>query len=139
MQDIRVGGRMSKAQFQYALQSADLEELNHWSHALVDKLREIPLLHDVTSDQQTRGLQTNVVVDRDAAARLGVSPAAIDNTLYDAFGQRQVSTLYTRLQPAPRHARSRPGVSARTFVARQDLREIDERPAGAALEQLAQI
>ena len=68
-----------------------------------------PLLRDVTSDQQTRGLQTNVVVDRDAAARLGVSPVAIDNTLYDAFGQRQVSTMYTAIQPAPRRPRSRAG------------------------------
>jgi multidrug efflux pump subunit AcrB len=95
-QDIRVGGRMSKAQYQYALQSTDLEELKHWSAMLLDKLRQDPLLRDVTSDQLTGGLQSNVVIDRDRAARLGVSPAAIDNTLYDAFGQRQVSTLYKR-------------------------------------------
>jgi hydrophobe/amphiphile efflux-1 (HAE1) family protein len=96
VQDVRVGGRMSKAQFQYALQATDLEELNRWSNLLVNKLRESPQLHDVSSDQQTRGLQANVVVDRDAAARLNVSSMAIDNTLYDAFGQRQVSTLYKR-------------------------------------------
>jgi multidrug efflux pump subunit AcrB len=95
VQDIRVGGRSSKAQFQYALQSSDLNELGKWSVRLVDKLRESPLLRDVTSDQQMLGLQMNVVVDRDAASRLGVSLAAIDNTLYDAFGQRQVSTIYT--------------------------------------------
>jgi hydrophobe/amphiphile efflux-1 (HAE1) family protein len=93
-QDIRVGGRMSKAQFQYALQSGDLDELNRWSTLLVDKLRRSPELRDVSSDQQTSGLQTMVAIDRDAAARLGVSPIAIDNTLYDAFGQRQVSTMY---------------------------------------------
>jgi hydrophobe/amphiphile efflux-1 (HAE1) family protein len=93
-QDIRVGGRMSRAQFQYALQSGDLDELNRWSTLLLDKLRLNPELRDVNSDQQTRGLQTTVVIDRDAAARLGVSPIAIDNTLYDAFGQRQVSTMY---------------------------------------------
>jgi hydrophobe/amphiphile efflux-1 (HAE1) family protein len=93
-QDIRVGGRMSRAQFQYSLQSGDLNELNRWSTLLVDKLRVTPELRDVSSDQQTRGLQTMVVIDRDAAARLGVSPIAIDNTLYDAFGQRQVSTMY---------------------------------------------
>ena len=93
-QDIRVGGRMSRAQFQYALQSGDLDELNRWSTLLVDRLRGSPELRDVSSDQQTRGLQTMVVIDRDVAARLGVSPIAIDNTLYDAFGQRQVSTLY---------------------------------------------
>jgi hydrophobe/amphiphile efflux-1 (HAE1) family protein len=95
-QDVRVGGRMSRAQFQYALQSADLEELNFWSTKLLNKLREDDRLQDVNSNQQTRGLQSNVVVDRDAAARLGVSPSVIDNTLYDAFGQRQVSTLYKR-------------------------------------------
>ncbi|HEV2393241.1 MAG TPA: efflux RND transporter permease subunit [Verrucomicrobiae bacterium] len=95
-QDIRVGGRMSKAQYQYALQSSDLDELKHWSAVLLDKLRQEPLLRDVTSDQLTGGLQSNVVVDRDAAARLGISLAAIDNTLYDAFGQRQVSTMYKR-------------------------------------------
>jgi hydrophobe/amphiphile efflux-1 (HAE1) family protein len=94
IQDIRVGGRLGKAQYQYALQSGDLAELNHWSVALVDRLRKIPQLKDVSSDQQTSGLQANVVVDRDAAARLGVSPQVIDNTLYDAFGQRQVATIY---------------------------------------------
>ena len=103
--DVRTGGRPGKGQFQYALQSSDLEELNYWSTVLVDKLRGLPPLdklskspplQDVTSDQQTRGLQASVVIDRDAAARLGVSPRDIDNTLYDAFGQRQVSTLYKR-------------------------------------------
>src|SRR5260370_20146026 len=105
VQYIRVGGRFGKAQFQYALQSSDLEELNYWSTVLVDKLRglppldeqgKLPPLQDVNSDQQTRGLQATVVIDRDAAARLGVSSRDIDNTLYDAFGQRQVSTIYKR-------------------------------------------
>jgi multidrug efflux pump subunit AcrB len=96
VQDVRVGGRFSRAQFQYALQTADLEELNYWSTMLVNKLRTDPRLRDVNSNQQTRGLQANVVIDRDAASRLGVSPSSIDNTLYDAFGQRQVSTLYKR-------------------------------------------
>lgn len=96
IQDIRVGGRLGKAQFQYALQSADLNELNHWSSLLLDKLRKITEIKDASSDQQTAGLQANVIIDRDAASRLGISPLAIDNTLYDAFGQRQVSTLYKR-------------------------------------------
>jgi len=95
-QDVRMGGRSSRAQFQYALQSADLEELNYWSAKLLNRLKEDDRLQDVNSNQQTRGLQANIVVDRDAAARLGVSPTVIDNTLYDAFGQRQVSTLYKR-------------------------------------------
>lgn len=93
-QDIRVGGRSSKAQFQYALQGSELAELNQWTPKLLAKLREYPQLKDLNSDQQTKGLQTMVVVDRDAAARLGVSPIDVDNTLYDAFGQRQVSTMY---------------------------------------------
>jgi hydrophobe/amphiphile efflux-1 (HAE1) family protein len=96
IQDIRVGGRLSKAQFQYTLQDADLDELNYWTPRLVARLQKFPQLADVSSDLQTRGLQMNVVIDRDAAARLGVSPQAIDDTLYDAFGQRQVSTLYER-------------------------------------------
>ncbi len=110
VQDIRMGGRLGKAQYQYALQAADLGDLNDWSTRLVEKLRSIPQLRDVSSDQLTAGLQANVVIDRDAAARLGVSPVAIDNTLYDAFGQRQVSTLYKRynqhhviLEVAPRY------------------------------------
>jgi len=96
VQDVRAGGRASEALFQYALQCPDLQDLNYWSTALVNKLRQDKRLADVTSNQQTRGLQTSLVIDRDTAARLGVSPAAIDNTLYDAFGQRQVSTLYKR-------------------------------------------
>jgi hydrophobe/amphiphile efflux-1 (HAE1) family protein len=95
-QDVRVGGRMSRAQFQYALQTGDLDELNYWSNLLLKKLKEDKRLTDVSTSQQTKGLQADVVIDRDAAARLGVSPAVIDNTLYDAFGQRQISTLYKR-------------------------------------------
>ncbi len=96
VQDVRVGGRLGKGQYQYALQSADLDDLFHWSTLLVDKMRQSPLLKDVTSDQQTSGLQASVVVDRDAAARFKVSSRDVDNTLYDAFGQRQVSTIYKR-------------------------------------------
>ena len=95
-QDIRVGGRMSKAEYQYALQSGSLSLLNTWVPKLVDKLKTIPKLTDVTSDQMTGGLQSSVEIDRDTASRLGLSLAAIDNTLYDAFGQRQVSTMYKR-------------------------------------------
>ena len=94
IQDIRVGGRLSRAQFQYSLQSSDLDELNYWSPRLLNQLHKSPELADVSSDLQMRGLQTDVVIDRDAAARLGVQPELIDNTLYDAFGQRQVAVLY---------------------------------------------
>ena len=96
VQDVRMGGRMGKGQFQYALQTGDLRELNQWSSLLLERLNRLPELKDVSSDQQTRGLQANVVIDRDAAARFGISTADISNTLYDAFGQRQVSTIYKR-------------------------------------------
>ena len=95
-QDLRMGARSGKAQFQYTLESNSLAELNHWTPLLVERLRKVPQLADVNTDQQMRGLQENVVVDRDAAARLGIQPAAVDATLYDAFGQRQVSIMYTQ-------------------------------------------
>jgi hydrophobe/amphiphile efflux-1 (HAE1) family protein len=96
IQDLRFGGRLTKSQYQYALQCGNLDELNQWAPRMVAKLRQYPGLKDVTSDQLNAGLQKNVVINRDAASRLGVSPEAIDNTLYDAFGQREVSTLYKR-------------------------------------------
>src|ERR1700690_128574 len=96
-QDLTIGGRMSQAQYQYTLQGEDLQELNTWAPRLLDKLRSIPQLRDVNTDQQTHGLQASVVIDRDTASRLGVTPQAIDNALYDAFGQRQVSTIYRPL------------------------------------------
>src|SRR6185437_8294651 len=95
VQDIRVGGRASNAQYQYTLQAPSLEELNEWSPKIAAALqRETAVLADVNSDQQNKGLESNLVIDRDAAARLGVTVSQIDNTLYDAFGQRQVSTIY---------------------------------------------
>jgi multidrug efflux pump subunit AcrB len=94
-QDIRVGGRSSKALYQYALTDQNIDELNSWAPKLVTKLQEYPQIKDATSDQQFRGLQENVVIDRDAAARLGIQPQAVDSTLYSAFGQRQVSIIYT--------------------------------------------
>jgi len=94
VQDIRVGGRASNAQYQYTLQGASLEELNDWSPKIAAALQREPNLADVNNDQQNKGLESNLVIDRDAAARLGVTVSQIDNTLYDAFGQRQVSTIY---------------------------------------------
>jgi hydrophobe/amphiphile efflux-1 (HAE1) family protein len=94
IQDIRAGGRMTKSQYQYALQDSDLTELTTWAPRLVAALQKLPQLVDVSSDQQFQGLQTNVVVDRDAAGRLGIPPETIDSTLYSAFGQRQVSVMY---------------------------------------------
>jgi len=95
-QDIRVGGRSSKATYQYALTDQNVDELNSWAPKLVEKLKQFPQIKDATSDQQFRGLQETVVVDRDAAARLGIQPQAVDSTLYSAFGQRQVSIIYTQ-------------------------------------------
>ncbi len=97
VQDLRIGGRMSNAQYQFTLQSDDLNELNLWAPKVLKKLRTVKILADVSSDQQNSGLEANVVVDRDTASRLGLSQQAIDDTLYDAFGQRQVSTMYTPL------------------------------------------
>jgi multidrug efflux pump len=96
-QDIRVGGRQSNAQYQYTLQSDSLAELNDWAPRLLNKIRELPELRDQNSDQQIQGLEANLVVDRDTAGRLGVSSQMIDDALYDAFGQRQVSTMYKSL------------------------------------------
>src|ERR1700726_1314623 len=94
VQDIRVGGRASNAQYQYTLQSPTLEELNEWTPKIAAALQGDPNLADVNSDQQNKGLESNLVIDRDAAAQLGITVSQIDNTLYGAFGQRQVSTIY---------------------------------------------
>jgi multidrug efflux pump len=94
VQDIRVGGRASNAQYQYTLQGSTLEELNDWTPKIAAALQREPNLADVNSDQQNKGLESNLVIDRDAAAQLGITVSQIDNTLYDAFGQRQVSTIY---------------------------------------------
>jgi len=94
VQDIRVGGRASNAQYQYTLQGPTLEELNEWAPKIAAALQREPNLADVNSDQQNKGLEVDLVIDRDAAARLGITVSQIDNTLYDAFGQRQVSTIY---------------------------------------------
>ncbi len=97
VQDIRVGGRLSNALFQFTLQGDDLRELNRWAPRVQRKLQELPSLVDVSSDAQNRGLEASLVIDRDTASRLGITPQLIDDTLYDAFGQRQVSTMYTEL------------------------------------------
>ena len=97
VQDLQIGGRMGNAQYQYTLSGENLQELYEWAPKLLQKLRAIPTLKDVNSDQQIRGLEQNVIIDRDTAARLGITPSQIDNVLYDAFGQRQISTIYQTL------------------------------------------
>jgi multidrug efflux pump len=96
-QDLNIGGRLSQAQYQYTLQGEDLNELNTWAPQLLQKMRAIPILMQVNTDQQDKGLAANLIIDRDTASRLGVSTADIDTILYDAFGQRQVSTIYEPL------------------------------------------
>ena len=97
VQDLTVEDRVSRTQFQYSIEDADANELAQWTPKLVAKLQTLPELRDVASDQLTGGLRTNITIDRDTASRLGIFPQAIDNTLYDAFGQRQVSTIFTQL------------------------------------------
>jgi multidrug efflux pump len=95
VQDIRVGGRASNAQYQFTLQADTVEELYNWAPRILAEVQKVPELTQVNSDQQNKGLETDVTIDRETAARLGITVAQIDNTLYDAFGQRQVSTIYT--------------------------------------------
>ena len=97
VQDLTVEDRVSRTQYQYTLEDANADELNLWTTRLVDKLQALPELRDVATDQQTHGAQAMLVIDRVTASRLGITPQAIDNALYDAFGQRQISTLFTQL------------------------------------------
>ena len=97
IQDLTVEDRVSRTQFQYSLEDADVSELAVWVPQFMQKLQSLPMLRDVANDQQNQGLQTRLVIDRATASRLGISPQTLDNTLYDAFGQRQVSTIFTQL------------------------------------------
>ncbi|CAG4894841.1 efflux RND transporter permease subunit [Paraburkholderia saeva] len=96
VQDLTVDDRVSRTQYQYTLEDPDTQELNLWTDRLVTKLRTLPELVDVTTDQQNNGISTDLTIDRPTASRLNITPDQIDSTLYDAFGQRQVSTLYTQ-------------------------------------------
>src|SRR5207248_9878514 len=97
VQDLSIGGRFGGAQYQYTLQAENLADLNHWAPLLMQRLQKLPGIYDVNTDQQVRGLQSSLVVDRDTASRLGVNMTDIDNTLGDAFGHRQISTTYKSL------------------------------------------
>jgi multidrug efflux pump len=97
VQDLRIGGRLGNAQYQYTIQSDNLEDLTMWGPTLLQQMRKLPGLADVSSDQQNNGLQASLVYDRVTASRLGITPQMIDDTLDDAFGQRQVSTMFTQL------------------------------------------
>jgi multidrug efflux pump len=97
VQDLSIGGRFGGAQYQYTLQAENIADLNHWAPILMERMKTLPGIYDVNTDQQVRGLQSSLVIDRDTASRLGVSMSDIDNTLGDAFGQRQVSNIYQGL------------------------------------------
>jgi multidrug efflux pump len=96
-QDLRIGGRAAASQYQYTLRGDDVRELQDWAPRVMERLRGVPSIVDVNSDLQIKGLEASLTIDRATASRLGITPKAIDDTLYDAFGQRQVSTIYTPL------------------------------------------
>src|SRR5262249_17762449 len=97
VQDLQIDSRASRTQYQYTLEDAQADELKEWAPRVLAALKELPELKDVASDQQTEGREVRLTIDRDTAARLGILPQAIDDVLYDAFGQRQVSTIFTQL------------------------------------------
>jgi multidrug efflux pump len=97
VQNITVDDRVSRTQYQYTLEDPDQTELNYWTNRFVGELKKLPELEDVATDQQNQGLAINLVIDRPSASRLGIAPSTIDNTLYDAFGQRQINTMYTQV------------------------------------------
>ena len=95
VQDVRIGGRQSPAQYQYTLQSDNLTELTHWAPLLLNLMKKMPELTDVNSDQQNNGLEANLVIDRETASRIGVTPQSLDNILYDAFGEREIARTFS--------------------------------------------
>ena len=97
VQNITVDDRVSRTQYQYTLEDPDADELDLWANKFVDKLKQLPQLEDVATDQQTGGLAVSLAIDRVSASRLGIAPSTLDQTLYDAFGQRQINTMYTQL------------------------------------------
>jgi len=97
LQDVNLGGRLSRTQYQFTLQDANLDELYSWSPRILEQMRKLPMLRDVATDQQDGGLTASLTIDRDQASRFGIEPQQIDDTLYDAFGQRQVTQYFTQL------------------------------------------
>ena len=97
VQNITVDDRVSRTQYQYTLEDPDTTELNHWTSRFIEEIKKLPEMEDVATDQQTGGLAVSLMIDRVTASRLGIAPYTVDNTLYDAYGQRQISTMYTQL------------------------------------------
>ena len=131
-QDISVGGRLSRTQYQYTLTDTDSDELNHWAPIVEAAMQKLPELQDVASDQQIAAPHVAIEIDRDAASRLGISASLIDETLYDAFGQRQVATMYTSTNQYKVILEVKPRVPGRPDRAVEDLCRRPERGAGAA-------
>ena len=139
VQDLTVEDRVSRTQYQYSMEDPDADELDRWVPRFVSKLQSLPQLSDVASDQQNRGLQARLVIDRNTAARFGITPQMIDDTLYDAFGQRQISIMFTQsnqyrvvLEAAPSFRQS-PEIlgiytSIRTSGARRSTQRVYSRP-----------
>ena len=96
-QDVRLGGRATRTQFEYTLQDSNLDELNSWAPKILQKMKTLPMLRDVATDQQTEGTTLTLAIDRDTASRYGIQPQLIDDTLSDAFGQRQVAQYFTQI------------------------------------------
>ncbi len=153
LQDLTVDDRISRTQYQYSVEDANADELAVWSNRLVEKFRTIPIMTDVASDQQLEGLDAHLVIDRDTASRLGITPQNIDDTLDDAFGQRQVSTIFTQLnqyhvilEVAPKFQRNTDSLdniyvksSNGTQVPLSTFTHLEERPASLAINHQGQF
>jgi multidrug efflux pump len=135
VQDLTVEDRVSRTQFQYTLEDPDARELADWTPKLVARFQALPELRDVATDQQNMGLQTMLVIDRDTASRLGITPQMIDDALYDAFGQRQVSTIYTQLN----QYRVVLGVADQFRQKPRDLRDMYIRTSGGGVTPLSEL
>ncbi len=135
VQDLTVETRVSRTQYQYSLEDPDIKELNEWAPKFVRKLQSLPQLRDVASDQQTEGLQMKLIIDRDLASRLGITPQMIDDALYNAFGQRQVSIMFTQLNQYRLVLEVKPGFKNDP----RDLSEIYIRPPSGGTVPLSTI
>ena len=133
-QDITVGGRISRGQYQYTLEDANVDELNTWAPRMLEKLKTLPGLADVSSDLQGNAPQLKIQINRDAAARFGIQPQAIDDTLDDAFGQRQVGQYFTQTNSYFIVLEALPDLQKNPLRSRQHLREGGQRPAGSVVD-----
>ena len=149
-QDVTVGARSARTQFQYTIQDANLDELNAWSPKILDKLKSLPELRDVATDQQVAGTTLQLTIDRDMASRFGIQPQLIDDTLYDAFGQRQVAQYFTQVNTYEVVEEITPALQADPatlskiyirapatgqMVPLERLRQMDDRSGRAAVDQ----